>query len=106
MRYAVDRYILGHEREIAAKSFLPLSYIPSRKERFFCPECGETVFFRAKGDGEFYHQKQTESTPECDKRVDGRSGLSLYERTGLSMYIVPKQYRRTVLFGNILSAAG
>ena len=88
MRYAVDRYILGHEQEVAAKSFLPLSYIPGRKERFFCPECGETVFFRAKGDGEFYHQKQTENSPECDKRVDGRSGLSLYERTGLSMHIV------------------
>lgn len=97
MRYAVDRYILGHEREVAAKSFLPLSYIPSRKERFFCPECGETVFFRAKGDGEFYHQKQTESTPECDKRVDGRSGLSLYERTGLSMYIVPNTGERYCL---------
>lgn len=88
MRYAVDRYILGHEQEVAAKSFLPLSYIPGRKERFFCPECGETVFFRAKGDGEFYHQKQAENTPECDKRVDGRSGLSLYERTGLSMHII------------------
>ena len=88
MKYAVDRYMLGHEQEVAAKSFLSLSYIPRRKERFFCPECGETVFFRAKGDGEFYHQKQTERTPECDRRVDGRSGLSLYERTGLSMYIV------------------
>lgn len=88
MRYAVDRYILGCEQEVAAKSFLPLSNIPGRKRRFFCPECGETVFFRAKGDGEFYHQKQKENTPECDKRVDGRSGLSLYERTGLSMYIV------------------
>ena len=51
MRYAVDRYILGHEREVAAKSFLPLSYIPSRKERFFCPECGETVFFAPKAMG-------------------------------------------------------
>lgn len=88
MKYAVDQYMLGHEQEVAAKSFLPLSYIPRRKERFFCPECGETVFFRAKGDGEFYHQKQTERTPECDRRVDGRSGLSLYERTGLSIYIV------------------
>lgn len=88
MKCAVDRYILGHEQEVTAESFLPFSYIPGRKKRFFCPECGETVFFRAKGDGEFYHQKQLENTPECDKRVDGRSGLSLYERTGLSMYIV------------------
>jgi len=89
MRYAVDRYILGREQEVTAESFLPLSYIPGRKNRFFCPECGETVFFRAKGSGEFYHQKQVKGiTPECDKRVDGHSGLSLHERTGLPLYIV------------------
>lgn len=98
MKYAVDRYILGREREVTADSFLPLSDIPGRKERFFCPECGETVFFRAKGSGEFYHQKQIEGiTPECDKRVDGRSGLSLYEQTGLSMYIVHDADKRYCL---------
>lgn len=89
MRYAVDRYILGHEQEVAAKSFLPLSYIPGRKERFFCPECGEHVYFCASKEGHFSHYEREEGiTPECDKRVDGRSGLSLYERTGLSMHIV------------------
>ena len=95
MKYAVDRDMRGHEQEVAAESFLLLSYIPERKTRFYCPECGETVFFRAKGSGEFYHQKQIEGiTPECDKRVDGRSGLSLYERTGLSMYIVSDTWGR------------
>lgn len=102
MKYAVDRYMLGHEQEVAAESFLRLPYIPGRKNRFFCPECGETVFFRAKDRGEFYHQTRIEGiTPECDKRVDGRSGLSLYERTGLSMYIVPdigKRYRLGISF--------
>ena len=102
MKYAVDRYMLGHEQEVAAESFLLLSCIPRRTQRFYCPECGETVFFRAKGNGEFYHQKQIEGiTPECDKRVDGRSGLSLYERAGLSMYIVSDtwgQYRLGISF--------
>ena len=98
MKYAVDRYILGRELEVTAESFLSLPYIPGRKNRFFCPECGETVFFRAKGRGEFYHQKQIEGiTPECDKRVDGRSGLSLYERTGLSTYIIHDAEKRYCL---------
>jgi len=89
MKYAVDHYELGREQEISAESLLSHPYIRRKKDRFFCPECGERVFFRAKGDGEFYHQKQVEGvTPECDKRVDGRSGLSLYERMGLSLYIV------------------
>ena len=51
MRYAVDRYILGHEREVAAKSFLPLSYIPSRKERFFARNVGKPFFFAPKAMG-------------------------------------------------------
>jgi len=88
MRYAVDRYILGCEQEVTAESFLQYSHIPERKNRFFCPECGETVFFRAKGSGEFYHQPRKDITPECDKRVDGHSGLSLHERTGLPLYLV------------------
>lgn len=89
MRHAVDRYILGHEQEVSAESFFSLSHIPGRKDRFFCPECGEPVFFRAKDNGVFCHYKRVDGvSPECDKRVDGRSGLSLYERTGLPMYIV------------------
>lgn len=60
MQYAVDRYILGHEQEVKAASFLSFEDIPRRKERFSCPECGEPVFFRAKGNGEFVHRTRTE----------------------------------------------
>ena len=35
----------------------------------------------------FSHYNKTEQTPECDKRVDGRSGLNLYERVGLPVYL-------------------
>ena len=89
MKYAIDRYIVGTEKEVSAKEFDDI-YIPNRRERFFCPECGEIVFFRNKGGkkpSQFYHQEKTEKTPECDKRVDGRSELSLSQRVGLPVYI-------------------
>lgn len=102
MKYAVDRYILGREQEVTVESFSSLSDISGRKDSLFCPECGEPVFFRKKGTGEFCHYKRIEGvTPECDKRVDGYSGLSLYERTGLSIHIVgdtSKQYYLGISF--------
>lgn len=88
MRYAIDRYAVGTEKEVYAGDFENTAYIPRRTQRFFCPECGEKVFFRFKrGSKEFYHQAKTEKTPECDKRVDGRSGLSLRQRVGLNVYL-------------------
>lgn len=90
MKYAVDRYSLGNETEVNADDFDGKAYIPGRRSRFFCPECGEIVFFRAKGGShpnQFFHQEKTESTPECDKRVDGRSELSLNQRVGLPLYL-------------------
>ncbi len=90
MRFAVDRYKIGNETEVNADAFDGLMYIPARRTRFYCPECGEIVYFRAKGGAHpnhFYHQEKTDQAPECDKRVDGRSELSLRERVGLPLYI-------------------
>lgn len=90
MKYAIDRYGIGSETEVDADSFDNQYYIPQRNTRFFCPECNETVFFRAKGGNhpnQFYHQKKTDKTPECDRRVDGRSNLTLSQRVGLPLYI-------------------
>ena len=90
MRYAIDRILVGVETEVEADDFDNQHYIPGRRTRFYCPECGEIVFFRAKGGShpnQFYHQEKTESTPECDKRVDGRSELSLNQRVGLPLYL-------------------
>lgn len=89
MRYAIDRYNIGHEEEVCADAYEG-TYIPQRQTRFFCPECNEIVFWRSKGGShpnQFYHKVKTERSPECDKRVDGRSGLSLYERVGLPLYL-------------------
>ena len=96
MRYAIDRYDLGSEKEVCADDF-DGQYIQRRHNRFYCPECGEIVFFRAKGGNNpnhFYHQEKTDSTPECDKRVDGRSNLSLSERVGLPVYLKPLGSKR------------
>ncbi len=90
MKYAIDRYSVGTEKEVSAEDFDMQFYIPGRKYRFFCPECGEQVYYRSGGgdySSHFYHQMKTERTPECDKRVDGRSDLSLSERVGLPVYL-------------------
>lgn len=90
MKYAIDRYGIGVEIEIDADEFENQYYIPQRLTRFFCPECNEIVFFRKKGGNQpnkFYHQKRDDRTPECDKRVDGRSNLSISQRVGLPLFI-------------------
>lgn len=89
MKYAIDRYEMGLEKEVSADIFYN-KYIPRKKDRFFCPDCGEPVFWSSRGGlqpDKFSHYNKTEQTPECDKRVDGRSGLNLYERVGLPVYL-------------------
>ena len=44
MKYAIDRYGVGLEKEVSADIFYN-KYIPQKKDRFFCPECGERVFW-------------------------------------------------------------
>ena len=91
MRYAIDRIRTGSEREVHANEFAAMPNIPFRLSRFFCPECGEQVFWRSGGGShpcQFYHKTRTDTSPECDKRVDGRSELyqkrkSLKKFTGI-----------------------
>ena len=90
MRYAIDRIRTGSEREVHANEFAAMPNIPFRLSRFFCPECGEQVFWRSGGGShpcQFYHKTRTDTSPECDKRVDGRSELYVYERVGLPLYL-------------------
>lgn len=99
MLFAIDRYQLGKEKEISALSLYGV-YIANRQDRFFCPECGEPVFWRSRGGkkpDEFVHRKKTAKTPECEKRVDGKSGLNLYERVGLPLYIEMVSEARFIL---------
>ena len=94
MKYAIDRYEMGLEKEVRADIFYN-KYIPRKKDRFFCPECGEPVFWSSRGGSQpdkFSHYNKTEQTPECDKRVDGCSGLNLYERVGLPVYLAVRAF--------------
>ena len=89
MKYAVDRYGVDLEKEVSADIFYN-KYIAQRDSRFFCPECGEPVFWSSRGGplpDRFSHYKRTERTPECEKRVDGYSELYLYERVGLPVFL-------------------
>ena len=90
MKYAIDRYGIGVEIEVDADDFENQYYIPKRLTRFFCPECNEIVFYRKKGGNQpnkFYHQKRNDRTPECDRRFDGRSNLTISQRVGLPLFI-------------------
>ena len=104
MKYAIDRYNNGTEKEVSADEFDGLRYIAGRRNRFYCPECGELVYFRAKGGSQpnqFFHQEKTDGSPECDRRVDGRSSLSLCERVGLPIYLttlVPGSFQISIGF--------
>ena len=90
MKYAIDRFITGLEKEVSADDFDGQHYIPRKLKRFFCPECGLQVYWVSKGGNQpnkFKHPPRTETSPECDKRVDGRSDLYLYERVGLPVFL-------------------
>lgn len=90
MRFAIDRYIPGKEIEVSASDFFGV-FIPQKQNRFYCPECGEPVNWRSRGGAHpdvFYHRVKTDRSPECDKRVDGRSDLALYQRVGLPVYLL------------------
>jgi len=90
VRLAIDRIKAGSEKEVHANEFSAMPIIPFRLSRFFCPECGEQVYWRAQGGShpcQFYHKNKTDTSPECDKRVDGRSDLYVYERVGLPLYL-------------------
>lgn len=90
MQYAIDRFITGLEKEVSAADFDDQYYIPRKSERFFCPECGLQVSWvtsTANRSSFFRHPTRTETSPECDKRVDGRSELYLYERVGLPVFL-------------------
>lgn len=71
MKYAVDRYGVDLEKEVSADIFYN-KYIAQRDSRFFCPECGEPVFWSSRGGplpDRFSHYKRTERTPEWQEAI-------------------------------------
>lgn len=88
---AIDRYATGKEKEVNASDFKDKA-ISDRRNRFFCPECGEVVFYRSAGINNspacFYHKKRTPQTQECDQRVNSVSGLTVSQRVGLPIYLI------------------
>ena len=43
VRFAIDRFYSGTEKEVRASEFYN-TYIPQKKTRFYCPECGEHLY--------------------------------------------------------------
>ena len=98
MKFAIDRFVNnreGQEMEVSAADIYEQCHggKPLRADtRFYCPECHERVFWRCRSSSGrlpdvFSHYAKTDSSPECDKRVDGHSDLYIYERTGLPLYL-------------------
>ncbi len=97
MDTAIDFYARGKEKEVHAGEYTIHSYYPRGK--FICPECGEEVFLtHSKYKNYFAHYKKTEKTTECDRRVDGASYESIYERIGLPIYIKETALSKFELF--------
>ncbi|OAA91885.1 hypothetical protein [Clostridium ljungdahlii] len=86
MKTAIYHYSLGKQKEVQASDFIRGSSFPPGK--FTCPECGENVFLTSrKYSILFSHYEKKETSPECDRRVDGKSSLTIYERIGLPLYL-------------------
>ena len=106
MHSAIDFYARGKEQEVSARDYIYGRY---PKGRFVCPECGEYVFLtKDKSRNQiFRHYNRTDSTPECEKRVDTVPVESIYERIGLPLYLKEEQsghYRLFISFRAIPSA--
>jgi len=86
MKTAIDFYERGKEKESNAEDYNHLLRFPA--DRFICPACGERVFLtRGKYSNHFSHFKRNDEHDDCDRRVDGVSTESIYERIGLPLYI-------------------
>lgn len=99
MMFAIDRYEINSEKEVSAQLFYG-KYIPRKRGRFFCPACGEPVFWRSRGGSQsdfFSHYNKTDTSPECEKRVDRSLKLNLYERIGLPVYLTVRTGNRFCL---------
>lgn len=86
MKSAIDNYDIGKQQEFSANRYSRNRSYP--KGRFRCPECGEDVFLTGRNnENHFSHFQKTETSAECDRRVDGNSSLTIYERVGLPLYL-------------------
>ena len=86
MKTAIDCYARGKQREANADDYTRSRIYP--QGRFICPECGELVHLAgSKYANHFSHYKKTDVSVLCDRRVDGVSIQSIYERMGLPLYL-------------------
>ena len=87
MKTALDNYSLGKQKEVFASDFE--NTMRYQSGRFQCPVCGEDVILvipkeRAKY---FKHYKRTDTSMECDRRINTYEQLNIYDRIGLSVYL-------------------
>ena len=82
MNKAIENYAFGKQKEVIAWRG---ESVPASSQRFFCPECLESVALDRRGH--FRHKNRTAQSLECEKRVDSTNRTS-YERMGLPFYMV------------------
>lgn len=86
MKTAIDCYARGKQKEANADDYPRGAHYFTG--RFICPECGELVHLTgSKYSNHFAHYKKSETSAECDRRVDGVPTQSIYEKLGLPIYL-------------------
>lgn len=86
MKTAIDCYARGKQKESNADDY-PRQGI-YKVGRFICPECGELVHLTGSKYANFFaHYKKTDSSADCDRRIDGVPTLSIYEKIGLPIFL-------------------
>lgn len=97
MKTALDFYERGKLKESNADDYNANLYYSGN--RFICPECGEPVYIRPSKYANFFvHHKRTDTTTECDRRVDGVPNGSIYKRIGIPIYLKKREETKFELY--------
>lgn len=91
MDKAKEIYLLGKEKLVSAEEIKKkyLNTVPYKQKHFICSCCGEYVTYvrRTYYKSYFKHANENELTKLCELKSNFDAQFSIYERTGLPLYL-------------------